>query len=293
MLFSIVLPAVLLIVMFSLGLSLAPADFSRVFREPRGFWTGAFNQILMAPLVAFLAATVFDLPPALAVGMMIVGLCPGGAISNVASHLGKGNVPLSVTLTATFSLLSIVSLPPLVALSVYYFIGLDSPPVKVASLSIEMFVLTAVPVFLGVAVRQAMPQRAGAIQAWMGRTTVFLFVFVLVAALVSNWSLFVDNFAALAPDLIVMNALLLGIGLLTSRIAGLDARSATSVAIGTAVHNGTIGIAVGVMVAGTTSGLPPTTLPTAIYSITVWFLTIPFIFWRRQVASKEPQTALV
>jgi BASS family bile acid:Na+ symporter len=127
----------------------------------------------------------------------------------------------------------------------------------------------------------------------MGRITLFLFVFVLVAALVSNWSLFVENFAALAPDLIAMNALLLGIGLLTSRIAGLDPRSATSVAIGTAVHNGTIGIAVGVMVAGTTSGLPPTTLPTAIYSITVWFLTIPFIFWRRQVASKESQRALV
>jgi len=284
-LISIALPVILTIIMFSLGLGLTLGDFARVYREPRGFWIGALNQLVLLPSVAFFAATAFGLPPELGVGIMIIGVCPGSALSNVASKFARGNVPLSVSLTAVFTLVSIVTVPPFVAFAVHYFTGASSPPVEVTNLGIRMFLLTAVPVGLGMALARAMPSYIGLIKTWMGRLAVGLFIFVLLAALTQNWRLFAANIPALAPALVTMNALQLGIGLLSSRLARLNMSDATTVAIGTAIHNGTVGIAVGAMVAGSTSGFPPTTLPTAIYSISVWLMTIPFMLWRRSVGS--------
>lgn len=292
MLVDIALPVILTIIMFSLGLGLTPADFGRVFREPRAFGLGAFNQILVVPVVAFCVAVGFALPPELAVGVMILGLCPGGVLSNVASKFARGNVPLSLSLTAIISLVSIFTLPALVALSVRYFMGSDAPPVDVAALGLQMFILTAVPVGLGMILTWLSPRHIPLIGLWMGRVSLLLFIVVLVAALAANWGLFVANIGTLAPALITMNATLLLLGVLTCRMARLEERNTTTVAIESAIQNGTLGIAVGVMVAGATAGLPPTTLPTAIYSITVWLLTIPFILWRRNATHAAPmQTA--
>jgi BASS family bile acid:Na+ symporter len=281
MLVDIALPVILTIIMFSLGLGLTPAEFRRVLREPRGFWMGAFNQVVVVPVVAFALAILFGLPPELAVGMMILGLCPGGVLSNVATRFARGNVPLSVSLTALISLLSIVTLPPLVAVSTRYFMGADAPQVNVTALGLQMFVLTAVPVGLGMAVTRILPRHASAISRWMGPVTLLLFVVVLAAALASNWGLFIANIGTLGPALLTLTATLLVVGLLSSRLAGLDHRDTTTVSLESAIQNGTLGIAVGVMVAGAAGGLPPTTLPTAIYSITAWLLAIPFILWRR------------
>jgi len=281
MLVDIALPVILTIIMFSLGLGLTLDDFRRVLRQPLAFSIGAFNQIIVVPAAAFATAILFGLPPELAVGMMILGLCPGGVLSNVASRFAHGNVPLSISLTALISLLSIITLPPLVAMSVRYFMGADAPQVNVTALGLQMFVLTAVPVALGMALTWMLPRHVPTISRWMGLVALVLFVVVLGAALAANWGLFLANIGTLGPALLALTATLFAVGLLTSRLAGLDDCDTTTVSLESAIQNGTLGIAVGVIVAGMAGGLPPTTLPTAIYSITVWLLAIPFILWRR------------
>jgi BASS family bile acid:Na+ symporter len=288
MLVDLALPIILTIIMFSLGLGLTPADFGRVLREPRAFWIGAFNQILIVPAVAFAMAVLFGLPQELAVGIMILGLCPGGVLSNVATRFAYGNVPLSVSLTALISLLSILTLPPLVGWSVGYFMGADAPPVNVTALGVQMFVLTAVPVGLGMALTAALPRHVPAISYWMSRVSLLLFIVALAAALAANWGLFIANIGTLGPALLAMTATLIVVGLLTSRLAGLGYQDTSTVTIESAIQNGTLGIAVGVIVAGASGGLPPTTLPTAIYSITAWLLAIPFILWRRSGRNAAP-----
>ena len=113
MLVDLILPAVLTVIMFSLGLGLTGADFARVAKSPRAFGLGAANQMLLVPLTGFLLALAFRLPPELAAGTMILALCPGGVMSNVATRMAAGSVPLSVSLTAVISLVSIVTLPVL------------------------------------------------------------------------------------------------------------------------------------------------------------------------------------
>lgn len=283
MLVDLILPAVLTIIMFALGLGLRPADFARVAAGPRAFGLGAINQVIVLPIAGFSVATLFGLPPELAAGTMILALCPGGVMSNVAARMAGGSVPLSVSLTAVISLVSIVTLPVLTALSVNHFMGEAAPEIDVTALGVTMFLLTAVPVGLGMALTALAPETTARIAPWMNRVTVALFALLILAALAANWATFTANIGLLGPALLTLTAALLAFGVLSARVAGLAPREVTTVAIESGIQNGTLGIAVGGIVAGVTTGLPALTLPTAIYSVTAWALVIPFILWRRRL----------
>lgn len=284
MLVSLVLPIILLIIMFSLGLGLGIADFKRVVAQPRAFGLGAFNQIVLVPITGFAVATLFGLPPELAAGTMILALCPGGVMSNVAARMAGGSVPLSISLTAVVSLISILTLPVLTALSVNHFMGSEAPQVDITRLGVTMFLLTAVPVGFGMALTAIAPGLTAAIGPWMQRVTVILFAVLILAALAANWDVFVANIGTVGPALLTMTAVLLALGVATAKAAGLSHQEVSTVAIESGIQNGTLGIAVGGIVAGVATGLPALTLPTAIYGVTAWLLVIPFILWRRRAA---------
>ena len=283
MIVQVALPVILITIMFSLGLGLTGTDFARVASQPRAFAIGAFNQVIVVPVAAFLVALAFGLAPGLAVGMLILGLCPGGVLANVASKFANGNVPLAISLTGITSLLSIVTMPILVALGVRYFMGAEAPPVDVAALGLQVFLMAAVPVLAGMLVTRLLPGLVARYGVWLSRLSFAMFFLLVIAAVASNWGVFISNVATLGPALLVMNAALLGIGLATAKAAGLSVRDASTVAIESGVQNGTLGIAVGALVAGSGASdlFPLEVLPTAIYSITVWFITLPFAFWRR------------
>jgi BASS family bile acid:Na+ symporter len=103
--------------MFGLGITLTLGDFKRIFQYPKALIIGLICQMIFLPLVAWLIITILPLDPVYAVGVLIVALCPGGATSNFLSHMFKGNVPLSISLTVTNSLISIITIPFLVNLS--------------------------------------------------------------------------------------------------------------------------------------------------------------------------------
>ncbi len=207
MLVDLFLPAVLTLIMFSLGLGLSMADFSRVFQMPKAFGLGAFNQVIVLPIVGFGVAVGFGLPPALAVGTMVLALCPGGVLSNVLARYAHGSVPLSVSLTAVISLLSIITVPLLAALSVRYFMGDEAPPVDVTALGVAMFLLTVVPVALGMALTRIAPVLVERLAPIMGTVAMVLFAVLIVAALAANWGSFTANIGTLGPALLTMNAI--------------------------------------------------------------------------------------
>jgi bile acid:Na+ symporter, BASS family len=282
MLIEVILPVILAVIMFSLGLGLRPSDFWRIALQPRAFSIGAFNQLIVVPIVAFAVATLFALPAEMALGVMILAACPGGILSNSASRYAEGNVPLSISLTAVISLVATITLPILVALSASHFLGSEAPAIDVTALRVQVFVLTAVPVGLGMALTQFTPRFVAAASSWISSLAFWLFVMMILAALVSNWDAFSSNFWVLGPALIAMNAALLLIGLASGRLAGLNARDVTTIAIESGTQNGSLGITVGLLVLGAGTGLPDTTLPAVIYSITAWILTMPFVLWRRR-----------
>jgi len=285
MIVKILLPLILAFIMFSLGLGLKGRDFAGVVKFPKAFGMGLFNQLILVPLVAFAIVIMFKPVPELAVGIMILSLCPGGVTSNVLTRLAYGNTPLSISMTAIVSLISIISVPIFVALSVNHFMGVDGPEVDVTKLGLQMFLLTAVPVGLGMLLTQTAPKLVQKSAKAISQVALVLFVFMIIAALAKNREVFFSNLPTLGPALILLNVILLAMGLLTAKLARLDLRDASTIAIESGIQNGTLAIAVGALIAASgTDTLPPITVPAAVYGITMYLVSVPFVIWRRRLS---------
>ena len=155
------LPFSLAVIMFGMGLSLRLEDFRRILVYPMAVGIGLFNQLVLLPLVAFGIAIGFALPSELAVGLMILAACPGGATSNLITHLAKGDAALSITLTAFSSLITVATIPFVVNYSIAYFIpGGEAQQLSVVGTVVSVLLITIIPVALGMLVLEKAPARA-------------------------------------------------------------------------------------------------------------------------------------
>lgn len=281
LLISVGLPLALAIIMLSLGVGLEAADFRRVFTRGFPFVIGALSQVVLLPVVAFFVVTLFALPPEIAVGVMLLSFCPGGVTSNILSKLAQGDVALSVTLTAVISLLSIVTVPILAASSVTYFMGDSAPVVSVTEIAIAMFLITTLPVALGLTFRHYFRGLAMMVEGPLSKLATVLFVVIVGVALAGNWQLFIDNLGVMGAGLIALNLSLLLLGLLLARIAGLTWQESKTISIETGIQNSTLGITLAALITGTTTGFSPLALPAAVYGITMYIVAAPFLLWFR------------
>ena len=284
---SVVLPLALAFIMFTLGLGLTIDDFRRVLVRPKAFFTGAVSQILIVPFVALVLVVLFSPPPELAVGVMILSFCPGGVTSNIISKFANGDVALSVSLTAVVSLATILTVPFLVAWSVQHFMGADAPPITITRLAVSLFLITTLPVTLGVAIRHFAADFAQWILPWLSNIATALFVIIVIAALAGNWGVFIDNLALLGPVLIVLNLVLIVLGICLAVALGLTVAEAKTIAVETGIQNGTVGIALGAIIGAQAEGFSAYALPSAVYGITMFVVTLPIVFWLRNLRLGE------
>lgn len=282
MLIDVALPISLAIIMFSLGYGLTFSDFGRVLTMPRAVLAGVVLQVAVVPIIAFLALFVFNLPPAMAFGVMILALCPGGVTSNILTKLAGGTVALSITLTAVVSLLSVVTVPALVSWSAQRFLGDAAPDIDVTALSVSMFAITVVPVVLGLLVRFFARGFAARTEKSVSLIALILFVVIVAAALATNWDLFISNVGTLGPILMLMNAVLLILGIFAARAIGLSKGDGLCISVEMGVQNATVGITVAGLIAGA-GGIPEYAIPAAVYGITMYIVTIPGMFVLRVI----------
>ncbi|MEM9603136.1 MAG: bile acid:sodium symporter family protein [Pseudomonadota bacterium] len=278
---SVVLPLGLAFIMFSLGIGLTLADFRRVVSHGWAFVIGLGCQMLLVPLVAFAVVLAFDLQGEIAVGVMLLSFCPGGVTSNLISKLAKGDVALSVSLTAVVSLVSIATVPLLVAWAVVFFMGSEAPRISVTTLSIAMFLITTLPVGVGVLIRHVSPATANRIEPRAMVLSSALFVIIVVAAIAANWDLFVVNLASLGPALIVLNAALMLLGLNIAGVAKRPWQERKTISVETGVQNSTVAITLAPLITGVVTEIPAMGLPAAVYGVTMYAVALPFVLWMR------------
>lgn len=281
---EVVLPLGLAFIMFSLGLGLTAADFARVAKQPFAFVIGALNQVVVLPVVTFLLVLGFGLGPEFAVGFMILAFCPGGVTSNILTRLAKGDVALSVSLTAIISLASMITVPPLLALSISYFSGASAEPVNIGGIAVQLFLLTTVPIVIGLTLHHLAPGVTNRIAPFVAQLANGLFVFIVGLALVVNWDAFVTTLPVLAPSLVCLIILLLAIGYGVARLAGLPVAQVKTIAIETGIQNSTLGITVAALLGGYEAGFSAYALPAAVYAILMYVVSAPFILWLRRMA---------
>jgi BASS family bile acid:Na+ symporter len=279
-LLKVVLPLSLAFIMFTLGMGLKVASFSDIARFPKAFTLGLINQVILLPLVGFSIAVLFQLPPALAVGVMILALSPGGVTTNVLTKIAGANTALSITLTAIVTLISVVTLPIIINLSMRYFTGSVAEEFNIFRISLSIFLITVVPVSIGVLLTHLTPRFVAKASRLLSKVAMALFVIIVFAAILSNWDTLVSNLIRLGPALILMNVVLLVVGLLTASIVGLGAKDATTISIETGVQNVTIAIAVAPLIVASTTVLPEEAIPAAVYGVVMYLVTLPFVFLR-------------
>ena len=199
----------------------------------------------------------------------------------MVSKLARGDVALSVSLTAVVSLLSILTVPVLAAWAVQHFMGDAAPDVSVTSLAFAMFLITTLPVAIGVAIRHVAPAFADRIDGGLSMLATALFVLIVVAALAGNWALFVDNLPRLGPALVTLNVILMALGLALAAIAGLAWQSRKTISIETGIQNATLGITLAAIISGQSEGFSTMALPSAVYGITMYLVALPFVAWFR------------
>ena len=284
MIFDILLPLSLAFIMFTLGLGLTISNFKNVMTYPKAFLIGIINQMIILPFVAFLIASIFNLPAHLGVGMMILACCPGGVTSNIITRFAKGDVALSISYTAVVSIISVITLPVIVSFSYQHFIGSQKETINIIDLGMQMFFITSVPVLLGLFVNSKYKSIADSIRLIADKISIILFIVMVIVALTTNWTLFVNHLEELGLSISALIIIMLFIGFSSARLLNINKSQSITISIESGIQNATVGIAVGNIIADqTTKSLSDFALTSGVYGILMYLVCLPLIliFFRK------------
>jgi bile acid:Na+ symporter, BASS family len=283
---SVLLPLALALIMGSLGLSLTIGDFRRIFEAPRGVIIGLANLFVVSPLLAFAIAKLFGLDPVFAVGLVLLGASPGGTTSNVITHFARGETALSVTMTAISSIAAVVTVPLYLGLAIAHFDAPVGEDLSMLGIVARVFAITIVPLSIGMWLRARDPERIAALEPRAKRLALVLFVLVVVGAIAQEFDTFTENVGQLAAATLTLNILGMAISFTAARLARLDDRQATAIALELGVHNATLAIAVGAVIDERLA------IPAAVYSAFMFLTAGLFakVMHGRNVAETETET---
>ena len=273
---DVILPLALAFIMFTLGLGLSISDFSNVFKKPKNFLVGLVSQLIFLPIVGLVLVIIWPLPIEIAIGVMLIAAAPGGVTSNILTFFAKGDVALSVSLTAVMSLLSALSVPIVLAISIG-LIGDSSLPesISLTGIALSMFLIVTLPVLLGMGVRSFLNSLTLKIEKSARLISTLLFVLVLLGAILTERENVVSYFAQTGLVVLTLNILMMLIAFYWSGFFGTGMSQKKAIAIECGLQNGTLAIFVGTTVFG--GGLY--IIPAATYSLIMYFTSLIFIYF--------------
>jgi BASS family bile acid:Na+ symporter len=277
---GVLLPASLGIIMLGLGMTLHPADFRRILSQPKAVLIGLGVQMLLLTAICFGLCLLLQLPPELAVGMMLLAAAPGGASANIYSHLAGGDVALNITLTAVNSLLCLLSLPLIVGFSLAYFMAADQAVPPPFGKIIEVGVIILLPVAIGMGIRRTWPQWSDRVEKPLRVFSVLLLALLVVLTMIQQWQLLAEYAAIIGLACVLFNVLSLLIGYAVPLALKLPRRQAIAIAMEIGIHNGTLAL----FVAFTVLDNSVMAVPAAFYSISMFITAGLFAAWLNRPA---------
>ena len=276
---SFLLPLALAIVMLGMGLSLVPEDFKRITRNPKAVVVGTVCQVLLLPLIGTLITLVVPMQPEIAVGLLVLAVCPGGPSSNLITYLAKGDVALSVTLTAVSSIVTVFTIPLFTNLALQHFLGESAAiALPIGTTTLQIFLITLLPTAIGMAIRYQFPGTARRLEKQMSRLAAGLLALVIVLLLVKEGSKLPGFLVQVGVGVLLLNLMATLAGFLAGKVFRLPLAQQICIAIEVGIQNGTLAIAI-------TAGLlknPDMAVPAAIYSLLMYITGFGAILYGRQ-----------
>lgn len=261
---SVFLPASLFIIMLGMGLSLVVEDFKRVLIYPKATILGLICQLILLPLVGWGVALAFGMTGELAVGLILLSLCPGGVTSNLISHLSKGDTALSITLTAISSLVTVITIPIILQYSIGHFME-ESQVVKLPVLKtiLQIVGITLVPVSIGMVIRAKKEEFSKKMEKPVKFASAVILFVVIAGALVKNKDILVSSFAEVGLSTLTLNVVMMALAFLVGVAFRLKLPQSITLSIESGVQNGTLAI----VIASSILEREQMVIPPAIYSL--------------------------
>lgn len=267
---SIILSIAIMVIMMGMGLTLTIADFRRVAQNPKPVLLGLTNQIILLPLVALALVYFFEPPAFIAVGMILLAACPGGTSSNLVTLLAKGDLALSVSMTAINSIITIVTIPFWVG---YAYSAYLAEAANMASPTADIFktliVVLAVPLSIGMLIKNRAPQFADRMERPVRIASSIFLAVVILGLLAREFDLFQQYVGDTLGIVTALNVLTMGMGYGLAKAFGLNLKQGLTIAIESGIQNGTLTISLAVI----TLNQPDFAIIAAIYSLVMYALS--------------------
>jgi bile acid:Na+ symporter, BASS family len=283
---TLVLPIALAIIMLGLGLSLKSDDFLRIFKYPKAVTIGLIGQLVILPIIALAIVKIIPMPPAIAVGLIILALCPCGPSSNMITYLAGGDVALAVTLTVFSSIITIFTIPLFASLAVNSFLGTNaivSLPV-VATMG-QIFLITVIPIALGMLMQDRLPEIARRLEKATNKLAVGFLVLIIILLVAKEWSKLPGFIVQAGMGVMLLNILGMAAGYAISKLLNLNIAQQICIAIEVGIQNGTLAIAI-------TAGIlkdAEMAIPAAIYSLFMYLTGFAVIFYSKNLTSNASE----
>jgi bile acid:Na+ symporter, BASS family len=281
---AIVLPIALGIIMLGMGLSLVPEDFQRITKYPKAVAIGLVSQLVILPIIGFLIASIVPMQPEIAVGLVIVSICPGGASSNLITYLAKGDVVLSVSLTALSSIITVFTIPILANLALQRFLGKSAAiELPVIQTMVQIFLITLFPCGLGMWIRQRFPDVARSLEKVTNQLAIVFLLAIISVLIIREWQRLPQFITQVGIGVVLLNVIASFTGFWFSKLFKLKISQQICIAIEVGIQNGTLAIAI-------TAGLlknPDMAVPAAVYSLFMYVTALIAIFYGRKLTPNE------
>jgi BASS family bile acid:Na+ symporter len=260
-------------------LGLTGSDFLRVAKQPRDFFVGAISQIILLPIIAFVLVKILPIAPELAIGVMIIAAAPGGVTSNLLTSFAKGDVALSISLTAIISLLCVITIPFIVLTSVELLNDTNiTQDISLINMSLNMFLIVTAPVILGMLLRRFASGAALKFEPIAKKISIILFVLVLLGAIAAEKENVVSYFAQAGLVTLILNVVMMIVAYYVAQLFATGIKQKKCITIECGLQNGTLAIFVATSIFG--GGMY--VIPAATYSLIMFATSLIFVYLVRK-----------
>ena len=269
-------PIALALIMLGLGLGLTIQDFTRVAKQPKDFLVGLICQLILLPIIAFILIKILNTPMELALGVMIIAAAPGGVTSNVLTKFAKGDVALSVSLTAIISLVSIISVPFIVFKSADLLqVSYASSEISMTGISLKMFLVVTLPVIIGMIIRKLATNFVSTNTLLVQRISITLFAIVFLAIWVEEWENIISYLSQAGLITLVLNIVMMFVGFYAAKMFASGEKQRICISLECGLQNGTLAVFVASQIFSDIVYL----IPTAAYALIMFVTSILFVFF--------------
>ena len=271
-------PLALALIMLGLGLGLGVNDFKRVLQNPKIFFVGIFSQIVLLPIIAYILILAIKVPTAIALGVMIIAAAPGGVTSNVMTKFARGDVALSISLTAVCSLISILSVP-LIVFSSAKLIGVSniSEEITMTGIALKMAGVVTLPVFIGMIIRKFTENFISNNIKFIERTTGFLFLIVFAAIWIEERNNILSYLSQAGVIVLTLNIVMMIFAYYLAKVFSSNIEQRRCIAIECGLQNGTLAVFVATQIFNDIIYV----IPTAAYALIMYITAFIFMYLLR------------